>query len=518
VSREPTVETASGRVAGTRSADGLEFLGLPYAGADRFAPPTLVPAWSGVRAATRPGPAAPQPARAVASFTHGDLPEAGTDEQCLNLNVYTPALGGARPVMMWIHGGGFAIGHGAASLYRGGALAASADVVVVSLNYRLGSLGWLSHPDLGDGAGGPAGNWGLLDQIAALEWVRNNIAGFGGDPGRITVAGQSAGALCAIDLLAAPAAAGLFKALCAQSPPLGDLAQPPEVAHDWAEALSRLAGGRGGFDLGLLRSLPAERIVVLQEELLGRPEYRGTRGGALPTLDPGTLPASPLDVPGAAPAVDVLTGHTADEGTFFFNSPWRPAPPPERIPEVIAHLAGGEDPAELLGRRRAAARAEGRSEDPALLLAEIATEAMFVAPLRRWARARAEAVALSGGPSRCRAGAPRHPYRRGAAAVRDVGRWGPGRAAGWPGARGRRGRRASDACLGRVPVRARTGLGAALRRDGGAGGGRVRRPGRAGLCVGVGPANTTLTCALPMGLDTTMESVYSCARASPAPP
>ena len=150
------------------------------------------------------------------------------------LNVFTPALDGARPVLVWLHGGGFAIGHGGASLYHGAALASAADAVVVTLNYRLGSLGWLAHPDLAGSAGGPAGNWGLLDQIAALEWVRENVGGFGGDPARVTVAGQSAGALCATDLLVSPRADGLFTRAILQSPPLGDLAQPMDVAVRWA--------------------------------------------------------------------------------------------------------------------------------------------------------------------------------------------------------------------------------------------------------------------------------------------
>ena len=116
------------------------------------------------------GPAAPQPAREVATFTHGELP-VRNEALCLNLNVFTPSPAGSRPVFVWIHGGGFAIGHAGASIYEGSGLACSADAVVVTLNYRLGSLGWLWHPALAESTGAPAGNWGLQDQIAALEWV-----------------------------------------------------------------------------------------------------------------------------------------------------------------------------------------------------------------------------------------------------------------------------------------------------------------------------------------------------------
>jgi para-nitrobenzyl esterase len=361
----PTVETAAGRLAGLRGAHGVEFLGIPYARAERFAPPRSPEAWAGVRDAVQFGPAAPQPDRPVARFTHGPMPP--TSEDCLSLNVFTPSLKGRRPrpVMVWLHGGGFAIGHAAASLYHGGWFAAQADMIVITVNYRLGSLGWLWHPALG------GGNWGLLDQIAALEWVRENAAGFGGDADRVTLAGQSAGALCAIDLLAAPAAHGLFQRAILQSPPLGDLIQTPEVAQRWAEALA---------DPAELRSLEPGQIVALHEALLDDPQWRGTRGGALPTLEPNSLPASPLDEPGISPDVDVMIGHTADEGTFFFGSPWRPAPAPERVPDIVAHLCPDQDADEVLERY------DGD-------LVAIATDAIVAGPATRWADARSESGA-----------------------------------------------------------------------------------------------------------------------------
>jgi para-nitrobenzyl esterase len=374
----PVVETAAGALAGVRGPGGLEFLGIPYARAERFAAPAAAERWTGVRDAAHHGLAAPQPDRQVARFTHGAIPATGED--CLNLNVYTPSLAdGDRPVMVWLHGGGFAIGHAGASLYHGSRLAAAADAVVVTVNYRLGSLGWLFHPALAGDAAAPAGNWGLLDQIAALEWVRENIAAFGGDPSRVAVAGQSAGALCAIDLLAAPRAAGLFTRAILQSPPLGDVVQAPEAASRWADALSGAAGA-SSFDPERLRALPAKRIVALHEELLERPGYRGTRGGALPTIDPGSLPTSASANPGESPQVDVLIGHTADEGTFFFDAPWRGAPSPERVPDIVAHLCPGEDPHDVLERYGGE-------------LVAIATEAIVAGPLARWSDARAAAGA-----------------------------------------------------------------------------------------------------------------------------
>jgi para-nitrobenzyl esterase len=386
----PAVEIVAGRLSGRHAGEAIAFQGIPYATAPRFAPPGPIDGWTGVRDAVAPGPAAPQPRRPAAAFTHGEPP--GTDEQCLGLNVFAPELSGSRPVFVWLHGGGFAIGHAGASLYSGVRLAADADAVVVTLNYRLGSLGWLGHPSLAGAPDAPAANWGLLDQIAALEWVRENIAAFGGDPDRVTLAGQSAGALSAMDLLVAPRAAGLFRRAVLQSPPLDDVAQAPADAVRWAEALSAAAGGTGEFEPRHLRELDADRIVALHEDLLEQPAFRGTRGGALPTVDPGSLPASPMDVPGASPNVAVLIGHTAQEGTFFFRAPWRPSPPPERIPATVAHLCHTDDPGAVLDRYREQAEVAGAPHDPLSLLVEIATDVMVAEPVARWAADRAGAV------------------------------------------------------------------------------------------------------------------------------
>jgi para-nitrobenzyl esterase len=138
--------------------------------------------------------------------------------------------------------------------------------------------------------------------------------------------------------------------------------------------------------------LNAERVVALHEELLELPEFRGTRGGALPTIEPFSLPASPVEIPGASPDVDVLIGHTAQEGSFFFRAPWRPSPAPDRIPAVVAHLCHTDEPESVLERYRERALAAGDPADPVSLLVDIATDAMFAEPLARWASARADAV------------------------------------------------------------------------------------------------------------------------------
>jgi len=387
------VETSGGLLQGRTTEQGFAFLGVPFAAASRWTPPTTQPGWSGIRDATQRGAVAPQPERAVATFTHGETP--ATAEQCLNLNVFTPSLTGARPVLVWIHGGGFAIGNGAASLYDGSRLAQAADLVVVTINYRLGTLGWLGHPDLAQAPGEPSANWGLLDQVAALQWVRENVSSFGGDPARVTLAGQSAGALCAADLLVAPAAKGLFQRALLASPPFGDVAQPPEVAVRWAQAVAAAVGLNDGFDAERMRAIDANQLVATHEALLDDPAWRGSRGGALPTLDPATLPVSPLADPGASPEVDVLVGHTGQEGTFFFRSPWRPPPPQERIPGIVGHLAHTDQADGVLAEYRQRAGERGSATDPLSLLVEIATDAMVAKPLAGWATARAEAVAGS---------------------------------------------------------------------------------------------------------------------------
>lgn len=391
--REPVAETSSGRVQGARREAATVFFGIPYADAPRWGPPGWPTPWPDIRPALSPGPACPQPDRPVARYTHGEPPAQA--EQCLNLNVFTPSLQGARPVMVWLHGGGFATGHAAATLYDGAALAGLTDTVVVSVNYRLGSLGWLCHPALAAEPGAPAGNWGLLDQIAALRWVRENIAAFGGDPGRVTVAGQSAGALSALDLLATADAAGLFSRLILQSPPLADVAQPHEAGVRWAAALSRSLGGADELDQARLRAAHPDELLAAQEELLSRPPFLGARP-TLPTLEPATLPRSPCELPGERPEVDILLGFNRDEGTFFFGAPWRPSPPPDRVPAIVAHLCPDRDPDEVLESHRRAARAAGAPAHPAALLVAIATEQMVAEPVRRYARERAAAVAPAG--------------------------------------------------------------------------------------------------------------------------
>jgi para-nitrobenzyl esterase len=392
------VRTAAGEVRGAREHGLHVYLGIPYARAPvreaRWTAPDTVGPWDGVRDALAFGPAAPQPERPIGHWSHGPLP--ATSEDCLSLNVWAPAGGGEDrdrlPVIVWFHGGGWAVGFSGSPVYDGAALARALGAVLVSINYRLGSLGYLNHPSLG-------ANWGMRDQAAALRWVRDNIEAFGGDPARVTLWGQSAGAGSALHLLASALGEGLFARVIAASPPLGEVTVPREWGTRWALALSQALGGRGGeFDLQALRAAPAQAIVDAHEALLATPEFRGTRGGAMPVEDPDTLPRDPRYVPDVRLGVPVMVGTAAFEATFLFRAAGRWLDPPDdQLRAIVAHLpdvSGAEQADELIVAARAAesglgAGAEGLENNT--VLCRIATQQLFAGPVTSWAQARAEA-------------------------------------------------------------------------------------------------------------------------------
>jgi para-nitrobenzyl esterase len=214
----PVVQTSVGAVQGAALGDLNVYKGLPYAapptGWRRWRPPAEASAWKGVRDATKFGPACYQPKGPAGVYTSDVGP---MSEDCLTLNVWAPAQVDKAPVLVWIHGGALTTGAGSEPIYDGARLA-ERGVVVVSINYRLGVLGYLAHPELSkESREGVSGNYGLLDQIAALRWVRANIAAFGGDPSNVTIAGESAGGLSVMYLMAAPQARGLFHKAITQS-------------------------------------------------------------------------------------------------------------------------------------------------------------------------------------------------------------------------------------------------------------------------------------------------------------
>src|SRR5215471_13063695 len=260
---ELVVRTKAGDLRGARENGVAVFRGVPYAappvGELRFQPPQPVAAWQGVRDATRDGPIPPQ-GRSRLAHIMGDF-ERPRSEDCLTLTIWTPAAdAGKRPVLVWIHGGAFGSGAGSLPWYSGERFAANGDVVAVSINYRLGALGFLCLP------GVSSGNLGLLDQVAALRFVRDNIAAFGGDPGNVTVVGQSAGAASIAILMTMPVARGLFRRAILQSTPFGRMSRKLEDAHRIGGRLLEVLSLKAE-EAEKLKSLPFAQILTAQSEV-----------------------------------------------------------------------------------------------------------------------------------------------------------------------------------------------------------------------------------------------------------
>jgi len=229
----------------------------------------------------------------------------------LLLNVWTPACDdAARPVMVWIHGGAFVTGSGSGAFYRGHHLVSRGDVVVVTINYRLGALGFLAHPDLRDEETGSSGNWGLLDQVAALQWVQANITNFGGDPTNVTIFGESAGSMSVSCLVGSPRTQGLFRRAIAQSG--GPNAVSADVARTAAERLCEIAGVP---DVAGLRGLDVAQLLAAQVQLSAEATERGTGMALAPSVDDGLLPEHPLTAirNGVAAGKELLVGTNLHE-------------------------------------------------------------------------------------------------------------------------------------------------------------------------------------------------------------
>lgn len=311
------VATTSGLVRGRASDGVLEYLGIPYAAAPvgdlRFRRPVAPPTWPGVREATEFGPLAPQSSAALGAYVPGDPLEQGED--CLVLNVFMPEdASGPIPVMVFVHGGAFFNGASSSRLYRPHALVRR-GVAVVTFNYRLGVLGFLAHPTLATAAEPGFGNWGLLDQIAALDWVRLNIAGFGGDPASVTVFGESAGAMSVCDLMTVPEARRLFHRAIAESGPA--FAVPAHAAIEVAErlfvALELVDPSREQ-----LCAIPTEELIAAQREV--NLAIDGGIGVPFPpVVDGGVLAIAPEDAiaSGASAGIDLLAGWNHDEFKLF---------------------------------------------------------------------------------------------------------------------------------------------------------------------------------------------------------
>ncbi|MFE7512863.1 carboxylesterase/lipase family protein [Streptomyces sp. NPDC057540] len=370
--------TRQGVVRGRTSPDGVtSFLGIPYAappfGARRFRAPAPAEPWTGVRDATAHGPTAPH-APYAPPFDALIPDDVVPGEECLNLGVWTPAPepGAGLPVMVWLHGGAFTNGSGSASAYDGSAFARD-GVVCVTLNYRLGADGFLRLPGRPD-------NRGLLDQIAALRWVRDSIASFGGDPDRVTVFGESAGAMSIGALLTAEEARGLFHRAILQSGACHHFLRPPSA---------ELIGARLAEKLGIEPTPEAFETVPLDELLPAQAELRAEVGAdpdparwgeAVLNMMPFEPVQERLALPGADGGVDLLIGSNREEYRLFLV-------PTERLhvfPEASLRAmtaAYGLDPDEALAVYRA-----GRpAATPGELLDAVATDWFYRIPAVRLA-------------------------------------------------------------------------------------------------------------------------------------
>lgn len=308
---QPEVTAPAGALRGRAVGDVVAFKGIPYAappvGEYRWRPPLPASRWSGVRDASAFGPACIQPTPGAPHIYSDTL--GATSEDCLSLNVWTPSTTGKAPVIVWIHGGSLVAGSSKERLYDGSALAAK-GVVVVSINYRLGVLGYLAHPDLSaESPVGISGNYGLMDQIQALQWVQRNIGAFGGDPANVTIAGESAGGLSVMYLMASPPARGLFARAIAQS---AYMISTPELKQARFGAPAAETAGAN-----LARVLQAPSLRVLRGMDPQTLTDSAARAGFAPfgAVDGVVLPAQLVDVfdRGEQAPVPILAGFNSGE-------------------------------------------------------------------------------------------------------------------------------------------------------------------------------------------------------------
>ena len=343
------LETASGRVRGTTGDDGVAvFKGIPYGAAARFAPPRPVAAWTRVRDAVEFGPQAPQvPGFLEQAFGLADWP---MSEDCLSLNVWTPAAGrpgAGLPVLVWIHGGAFINGTGAVPWYDGTAFARR-GCVLMTINYRLGALGFTHLADLDGERFAGSGNLGLLDQVAALQWIHDSIVSFGGDPSQVTIFGESAGGASVASLLTCPAATGLFSGAIAESPAFLQLRTRDEATVAAEKYLAALDARPAE-----LVDVPLDRLLAAQQSAFAGPELFTAFA---PTADGTVLPAPVIDrlAAGAGADVPFVLGTNRDELYLFTALDGRAASLDDDGLAVVAERHARGDAAALIATYTAA--------------------------------------------------------------------------------------------------------------------------------------------------------------------
>ena len=318
-----TVQTSEGPVRGRVLGGTRSWRGIPYAeppvGELRLRMPRRAQPWHDVLDASGFGPWAPQRTRRLLP---GAGPRTPMSENCLTINVTAPKTPSAEPlpVLVFLHGGAFSSGSAAMDLIDGSGLVAGGNVLFVSMNYRLGALGFMDFRAYSTPERPFEANVGLADQVAALDWVQRNVSAFGGDPGNVTVFGESAGATAALTLMCVPAAQGLFHRAFLQSPAAG-VAYGPELAAQWADEFLGILGVGAGGAAEALSELPAASLVAAAEQLTGRitPDAQPGALSLAPVVDGSFLPLHPLDAfaQGTAQQIPLVLGTMDSEGALF---------------------------------------------------------------------------------------------------------------------------------------------------------------------------------------------------------
>jgi len=405
----PVVETTAGKVEGFQKHGLKIFLGIPFAappvGERRWLPPEPVEPWNGVKEAKSFGPTAPQ----IIAPPNPESPlqvgfKVGTSlgtqpaasEDCLYLNIWTPGVDSARrPVMFWIHGGGFTGGTGSSPMYDGAVLAGRGDVVVVTINYRVNVFGFLKLDEVTGGRIPSTGNEGLLDQVAALRWVRDNISAFGGDAGNVTIFGESAGGGSVGALLGMPVAKGLFSKAISQSGSAHFLNEEEESSLYAEHFLGAL--GRSGNEADALRELTMKDLLRGYVKTL--PVPKGIRG-PMPTVGGEVFPELPIDRirAGSADGIQVMAGTTSDEWRL-----WQVMDPgicemvEGRMLSRFRRMMPSWDATETVEAYRRVLAGRGVPDTPMEIYLAMMTARMFWIPTTRMV----EALAHRGSPAYC---------------------------------------------------------------------------------------------------------------------
>jgi para-nitrobenzyl esterase len=389
--KQALVNTKSGKLEGVDRKGLYIFKGIPYAappvGKLRWLPPQAVKTWSGVRPAKEYAAISPQPlmpgGTAIGTPSFGDQPQS---EDCLFLNVWTPGMDdGKRPVFFWIHGGGFYIGSGTEGFLDEGVLARRGGVVVVSINYRLGAFGFLNLNEVTGGKIPATGNEGLLDQIAALDWVQENIAAFGGDPSNITISGFSAGGMSVGMLLAMPKASGKFHKALNRSG-AANVTSSLDESVAIAEKQLKIFGIKAS-DADGLRALSTKQILDAQQLLINKlREEEGRVTPYQPVVDGQDLPEVPMAAikKGSARNIPIISGTTLDEMKMMVvMNPATKNMDEAALAKKVGALVPGDMVSGLITTYKNALKKRGGSVTPAEIFGSINTDWMSRIPTIR---------------------------------------------------------------------------------------------------------------------------------------